>query len=308
MSALGTRAVAVAARWLRLPAVGEVPEGTVVELPGRGSTFVVDTGAPYDGAPVVVLLHALCCTGLLSWYPALAPLGRRYRVIAFDQRWHGRGIRSPRFRLEDCADDLAALADVLGIGRFVAVGYSMGSLVAQLAWRRHPERVDGAVLAASTAAFLPPGRHPRLVRAASRRIARSAAGLRAMPPDATDRMSGTDATDRTDGTGEWALRQFRQTSAAEIATAAATIARFDSTAWIHRMTVPTALVLTRRDRMVLPRWQHALARSLPDAAVYEIDTGHAGCVRASEVFVPALLAACASVTNRCAPERRPPVR
>ena len=39
----------------------------------------------------------------------------------------GRGIRSKRaFRLDDVADDVIAVADVLGIDRFIPVGYSMG--------------------------------------------------------------------------------------------------------------------------------------------------------------------------------------
>lgn len=294
IGAAGTAGIAAAARWLRLPAAERIPEGRVVDLPGRGGTFVVDTGAPHEGAPTLILLHALCCTGLLTWYPAIAPLAERYRVVTLDQRWHGQGIRSPRFRLEDCADDVAALADVLGVDRFVPVGYSMGSLVAQLTWRRHPDRVAGAVLAAATAAFAPPQRDPRLVTAVSRRIdrvARARATPRALP-------AGT-------GHGQWALAQFRQTSGAEIAGAAAMIARFDSTPWLRSMTVPTAIVLTRRDRLVAPWRQRRLARLLPNATVYEIDSGHAACVRDTETFVPALLAACASVTARIAPSPRP---
>ena len=47
--------------------------------------------------------------------------------MALDHRGHGRGIRSRRpFRLEDCADDAAALIDELGLGPVTAVGYSMG--------------------------------------------------------------------------------------------------------------------------------------------------------------------------------------
>jgi pimeloyl-ACP methyl ester carboxylesterase len=291
---LGAKAVASAARWLRLPPVERVPQGRVVDLAGRGSTFVVDTGAPRDGAPTLVLLHALCCTGLLTWYPAIAPLAERYRVVTLDQRWHGQGIRSPRFRLEDCADDVAALADALELDRFVVVGYSMGSLVAQLAWRQHPDRVAGAVLAAATAAFVPPGRDPRLVAAVSRRIARVTAGTQRA-------LRVADALPEAVGEGRWALGQFRQTYGAEIAGTAAVIARFDSTSWLREMDVPTAVVLTRRDRLVAPWRQRSLARLLPNATVYEIDSGHAACVRDTATFVPALLAACASVTNRVAP-------
>ena len=75
------------------------------------------------------------------------PLGRDFRVVAADLRGHGDGIRlRSRFRLEDCADDIAALAAVLDIRGFAAVGYSMGGLVAQLLCRRHAGLVLGLVL------------------------------------------------------------------------------------------------------------------------------------------------------------------
>ena len=53
-------------------------------------------------------------------------------MIAFDQRWHGRGIRSPRFRFVDCADDVAAVMDELGVEQAIIAGYSMGGAIAQL--------------------------------------------------------------------------------------------------------------------------------------------------------------------------------
>jgi 3-oxoadipate enol-lactonase len=43
---------------------------------------------------------------------------------------HGRsGGPAPGFRLKDCADDVAELATVLGIERFIATGYSTGGLI-----------------------------------------------------------------------------------------------------------------------------------------------------------------------------------
>ena len=68
----------------------------------------------------------------------------------------GRGNIDPspdragrRFRIEDLADDAVAVADELGIERFIPVGYSLGGAVAQMIWKRHPERVSGLVLAAT---------------------------------------------------------------------------------------------------------------------------------------------------------------
>src|SRR4051812_31631756 len=91
-----------------------IPSGSMVDLPD-GPTFVTDTAGPSPDAPAIVLLHAVGCTGLLTWYPSIAPLSQRYRVLTLDQRWHGRGIQSEAFDLHDCADDVAALLDVLEI-------------------------------------------------------------------------------------------------------------------------------------------------------------------------------------------------
>src|SRR4029078_2095755 len=140
---------------LKLPEVapvGRLPHGRVVELCDRGSTYVVDSG-PVASGPTFVLLHSLACTGLLSWYPSLAMMRRFGRVVVFDERCHGSGIASPRFLLEDCADDVAALADELRIESFIPVGFSMGYLVAQQGWGGHRDRVDALVLCAAAATF-----------------------------------------------------------------------------------------------------------------------------------------------------------
>src|SRR6202022_3419586 len=93
-------------------------------------------------------------TAALNGLACFEPLGRWFRVVAVDHRGHGRGIRSRRpFRLEDCADDVAALTEQLGTGPVTAVGYSMGGPVAQLLWQRHPEAVDSLVLCATAARF-----------------------------------------------------------------------------------------------------------------------------------------------------------
>src|ERR1700730_4576693 len=94
-------------------APSSVPAGRPVLLPGRGTTFVREVAGP-DDAPVLMLLHGWTATGALNWLACFESLGRAFRVVALDHRGHGRGIRSRRpFRLEDCADDVAALAGEL---------------------------------------------------------------------------------------------------------------------------------------------------------------------------------------------------
>lgn len=84
------------------------------------------------------------------WHGTYAPLAEHHRVVAFDLRGHGCGLPvRGRFSLQVCAEDVLAVGDALGLGRFIAVGYSIGGLIAQTLWRRDPDALDGLVLGAT---------------------------------------------------------------------------------------------------------------------------------------------------------------
>ena len=281
-----------------------LPEGRMVDLGGRGQTFVTDTPGPSPDAPPVVLLHAVGCTGLLTWFPSLPALARRYRVVTLDQRWHGRGIRSPEFSLRDCADDVAALVEELGLDEVILAGFSMGSIVAQRVWRQHPTRVAGLVLCATTDRFRSTVAE-RLFHAgmeaamgATRGLSHSRTAVRA----AHTTLAALDL-----GPGDmhdWALAEFRSTSPWAVGQAVAALGRHHSRPWLGRIDVPTAVVVTLKDKVLPAANQIALARRIPGATVHAIPAGHAACVLEAERFVPALLEAINVVQARRSDGRR----
>ena len=57
-----------------LPAV-DLPEGRWLELRRRGRTWLTDVPGPTPDAPTIVLLHAVGCTGQLTWFPSI-PVSR----------------------------------------------------------------------------------------------------------------------------------------------------------------------------------------------------------------------------------------
>ncbi|GAA4107678.1 hypothetical protein GCM10022215_00730 [Nocardioides fonticola] len=270
-----------------------VPAGRMVELPGRGSTFVTDSPGPGPDAPTVVLLHALACTGLLTWFPVIEPLRAHARVITLDQRWHGRGIRSAEFRLEDCADDVAALLDVLGIEDAVVAGYSMGSIIAQRVWRQHPDRVRGLVLAASTDRFqLTP--YERLFFGA---LTTASAASRLLPLGTPSPQ--TETSPAADGSLEaWALAQFRQTTPAGVTRALTALGRHHSRPWLPEIDVPTSVVVMTRDKVIPTSRQVHLITRIPGAEPYVVAAGHAGCVLDAARFTPVFLRATADTIAR----------
>ena len=267
-----------------------VPGGRYVELPGRGTTFIREAPGPV-GAPTVVLLHGLGATGGLNWLWCFEPLSSRYRVIAIDHRGHGHGVRTRRFRLADCADDVASLADVLGLSSVTAVGYSMGGPIAQLLWHRHRSLVNGLVLCATSRNFRGNPRESAMFSL----VPFLTAGLRFTPGVARravmsrvleTRMPDVQARD-------WILDELRSGDPAAIAEAAGAISRYSSHEWIGEVDVPTTVVVTEQDRLVPPHRQRRLAEAIPGARVVSVAGDHGVCVANPRAFVPALLNACA---------------
>jgi 3-oxoadipate enol-lactonase len=239
----------------------------------------------------VLLLHGWTASADLNWFPSYAPLGRRFHVVAMDHRGHGRGIRSMRpFRLEDCADDAAAVAAELGIDRLIAVGYSMGGPVAQLLWRRHPELVAGMVLCATSRNFTSGDSRERLLFSS---LVPLSVAARVTPPAVRRRVADTLFARRLAGgpLGEWAAHELRRGDPAAVLQAGAAIGRFRSGPWIEQVDVPTAVIVTARDQVVNPERQRKLAAHIPTSTIFEVDGDHAVCVAAPQKFVPKLIQA-----------------
>lgn len=287
--------IAVAAA-TEAPKAPELPASVDVELPDVGVVPVRDMPGPDADAPVVVLLHGWTATADLNFFTCYAALAERYRVIAFDHRGHGRGLRSRKaFKLEDCADDVIAVLDALGIDTVTVFGYSMGGTVAQLLWRRHPYRVDALVLGA-TAPYFAGNQTERL---SFMGLTGLAALARFTPAQARSWLTEQFYLQRKDW-GEWALEQASQHDWRMILEAGKAIGEFSSSSWINEIDVPTAVIVTMRDTVVPLRRQVNLFENIPGADPYRIDGGHDAIVNQAGRFVPQLLRACESVRGRVA--------
>lgn len=267
-----------------------------IELPRRGKTFVRECRGPL-GAPTLLLLHGLGATGLLNWRTTFDTLSAQYRVVVIDHRGHGRGVRARApFRLVDCADDAAALADVLGLDRVVAVGYSMGGPIAQLLWHRHPELVSGLVLCATACRFAPRGRR-RLSYAVSPVL--NTLG-RVAPRNAIRRMARRWLSDAISDPAirDWVMSEVGSSDFVTVGQAAAAIQRFSSLRWIGDVDVPVSVVLTERDQLVPPKNQRLMADKIRESVTFSIPGDHSVCVTRPDLFVPTLAKACQSVIDR----------
>ena len=261
----------------------------------RGASLAYRESLGASGNPPLMLLHGLGITADLNWSPAYADLCQRFRVVAPDLPGHGRGIRPwPKFSLEKCADHMVALADWLGIDKFIACGYSMGSLVAQLIWRRHPHRVSALVLGATSRNFLgsPTERLISSLSPAFALAARSNPVLRSLHADAfgTGYLNNIDAESRRYVRAEMSLTSMSTVTAALVA-----VAEFTSHTWIGDVDVPVSVLVTTRDSVVPLGRQMKLADAIPRATVVTVEGDHGVFVESPKLFAQKIVEACQAV-------------
>lgn len=272
----------------------DLPPGRPLELPGRGTTFVRELPGP-PGAPTLLLLHGWTVTSDLNWFTAYRRLGDHYRIVALDHRGHGRGVRSSEpFTLEACADDAAALCEVLGIERCAVVGYSMGGTVAQLVWHRHRDLVDALVLC-STGAHFADTRNEQLNFMG---LTGLAALVRLTPSRARQWMGDQYVARRGRAYERWALEELARHDLTNILEAGREIGRFASDDWLGSIDVPTAVICTVTDQVVPVRRQLTLFEGIPGAVAYRVEGQHDAVVSNSDAYLPILLDACGHVVGR----------
>jgi pimeloyl-ACP methyl ester carboxylesterase len=111
-----------------------------------GHTLALQEAGPADGEPLV-LLHGLASDSD-TWDKAIGPLAAHgLRVLAIDLLGHGRSDK-PRggYTLDDFADQLDELFEVLELPSATLCGHSLGGAVAVHFGYHHPKRVRRLVL------------------------------------------------------------------------------------------------------------------------------------------------------------------
>ncbi|WP_217144406.1 alpha/beta fold hydrolase [Streptomyces sp. AC627_RSS907] len=141
----------------RLPHVADgpyappVPAHELTVVAADGARVHVEVHGPAH-APAVVLAHGWACSTAF-WAAQIRALSADHRVIAYDQRGHGRSPANPACGTEPLADDLeAVLRATLAPGeRAVIAGHSMGGMTVMVAAARPAVREHAAaVLLCST--------------------------------------------------------------------------------------------------------------------------------------------------------------
>jgi pimeloyl-ACP methyl ester carboxylesterase len=238
--------------------------------------------------PAIVLVHGHPFNRRM-WGPQLASLSDRFRVIAPDLPGYGA---SPSYGSHVTMRELAAavleLLDTLAVDHATVVGLSMGGLVAMELALAHPERVDGLVLAATTAAPTDP-EETRTRRAVAADIEEH--GMLTTTLDMASRLFGPTARSNPTLVLEVLTMMLTTRPAGAAAALRGRAERPDYTTLLPELRVPALVIAGDQDPYAPEPVVRQLVAALPDPDVVRLrGAGHLPNLEAPERFDAALRA------------------
>lgn len=248
------------------------------------TTTFSDVDVHYDDqgdGPALVFIHG-AWSDAKSWRPQVERFSKDHRTITYDLRGHGKTGASDRrtYSIDLFVEDLEALLDEAGIDRAVICGFSLGSMIAQSYLARHPERVEGIVLAGAVQTF-PPVRMPKPMKHAMSPEVLLGTSLATMGTRST--FQTLLASIRTVTGGPWlstdpeireeALQAVEETSATEFKKVFEALYAFEPPA-LDDVSVPALVVYGDQDAPPVKQQSKDLARTLGGKGIVVRDAAH----------------------------------
>jgi 3-oxoadipate enol-lactonase len=105
----------------------------------------------HDDAPALLLINSIGSTREM-WDRQMPELARRFRVLRYDARGHGRSsVPAGDYTIDQLAHDALAVLDAAAVARAHVCGISLGGLTAMWLGVHAPDRLKSLVLANTAA-------------------------------------------------------------------------------------------------------------------------------------------------------------
>jgi 3-oxoadipate enol-lactonase len=231
----------------------------------------------------VVLIHGFPFNHAM-WQPQIAVLEKRFRIIAYDLRGHGKSsVGDGQYTIEFYVDDLISLLDHLKVERAVLCGLSMGGYIALRAVERNPERIVGLILADTQAKA--DTNEAKLRRAASIRAVKTS-GVKAYAEGLLKALFAQQShATRTDAVD--AVRNMIESSSPLGISGAllALAARTETTEALSSIRVPTLILVGEHDTLTPISASQEIHDKIPNSEMHVIrDAAHMSNLENPEAF------------------------
>jgi 3-oxoadipate enol-lactonase len=257
----------------------------------NAEAFHVQIDGP-DEAPALLLSNSLS-SDLTMWDDQVAVWSRRFRVIRYDQRGHGRSVVSGGpYSMDQLGRDAVGVLDALGVQKAHWCGLSLGGMVGMWMLTHAPERIERAVLA-NTAAYMGPTELWNGRIETARR-----GGMEALVEPTIERWFPEHFRKSAPGTMERMRAMILRTPVAGYQGCCAAIRDMDQRESVRRISRPVLVIIGARDPATKPADGELIASSIANARKLTLDTAHISNIEQPEAFASAVFDFLSQPTDR----------
>lgn len=183
----------------------------------------------------------------------ISDIAEKYQVIAIDNRGTGRSDKPDRpYTIEEMADDVIGVLDLLHIRQTSILGISMGSMIAQAIAGRYPDRVHGLVLHLGFTRISP--------------LLKIIMNLMVILPGSKKKME--------EGINSMILNQKFPPTLESFRRQGEAVNTFDGRKYLEKIQAKTLILNVSGDRFVPKRITRELVNGIPDAELVFIEGDH----------------------------------
>lgn len=235
-----------------------------------------------DSAPVLMLSNSLG-TNLHMWDKQVPALNKRFRVVRYDTRGHGKtDAPTAPFNVTTLGQDALALMDALKLTKVRFCGLSMGGMIGMWLARHAPERIEQLVLSNTAAKFgLPDVWNTRIATV-------RASGMQAITNAVIERWFTKEFREKSPKDVEPITQMLHTTKPEGYAGNCAAIRDVDQRWTIGEIETPTLVIGGKQDPATPFDAAELIAKRIPGAKLVALDAAHLSNIEQPEAYAKAL--------------------
>ncbi|WP_230532953.1 3-oxoadipate enol-lactonase [Microvirga roseola] len=260
----------------------------------NGASFHVQVDGS-DECPALLLSNSLS-SDLTMWDDQVMVWSKRFRVIRYDQRGHGRSaVPEGPYSIDQLGRDAVGVLDALGIEKAHWCGLSLGGMVGMWMLTYASDRIERAVLANTAAHMGPPELWNGRIETARR------GGMEALVEPTIERWFPEHFRISAPDTMERMRAMILRTPVAGYQGCCAAIRDMDQRESIRGVSRPVLVIIGARDPATKPADGELIASSIAGAQKLTLDAAHISNIEQPDAFASAVLDFLSQPTDRDRP-------
>ena len=251
-------------------------------IDSNGCAIDAEIAGPAD-APVLMLSNSLGTTRHM-WDPQMDAFSRKFRVLRYDRRGHGKsGAPKGPYSMEMLGRDAIAVLDGLGVKKAHWLGLSMGGMEGMWLGANAADRFDKIILSNTTAHY--PDRKPwddRIKLVLEK-------GLASIVPGNMERWFTKEFRERAPDKVQWMTDMFLTTPLEGYVGCCEAVASMEHRALLPKFKSPTLVIAGRFDPATNVEAGEYIQSNIPGAKLAIVQAAHIANVEVPDAYTKTVL-------------------